>query len=83
MTDDERDARIETLTDAIAETNRAVNVLTTNVTSLTADVASLTSDVTSLTAGVTSLTGDVASLSRLMRTHLVEDHDYPDIDDDE
>lgn len=76
MTDDERDARIETLTDAIAETNRAVNVLTTNVTSLTAGVAALTGDVAALTA-------DVASLSRLMRTHLVEDHGYPDIDDGE
>lgn len=76
MTDDERDARIETLTDAIAETNRAVNALTTNVASLTGNVASLTGNVT-------SLTGDVASLSRMMRTHLVEDHDYPDIDDDE
>lgn len=62
MTDDERDARIETLTDAIADTNRAV--------AETSRIAAETSRV------VASLAGETAFLQRLMRTHLVVDHGY-------
>ena len=35
MTDDERDARIDTLIDAIADTNRNVNTLADDVAALT------------------------------------------------
>lgn len=55
MTDDERDARIDTLTDAIADTNH----------------------------NVAALTADVASLARLMRQHLIQDHGYPEVGDDD
>jgi hypothetical protein len=55
MTDDERDARIETLSDGIADTNRNVAILTR----------------------------DVLSLTRVMRAHLIHDHGYDDLGDDD
>lgn len=45
MTDDERDDRIDTLTDAVADTNRAVRELVGVVAGVSRDVASLTTVV--------------------------------------
>jgi hypothetical protein len=89
MTDDERDQRIDTLTDAIADTNRTVRALAVSVGALTADVQALTADVGGLTSGVGQLAGairttndGVASLTRLVHLHLHLDHDYPDLGDE-
>lgn len=66
MNDEERESRIETLTDAVAATNRNMGAA-----------------IAETNRAVAALTADVASLSRLMRAHLIHDHGYPEIDDDD
>lgn len=68
MTDAERDARIDTLTDAIADTNRAVMALAVNGERTESNV--------------TKLTANVDGLMWIMRQHLIVDHGYPEPEDD-
>lgn len=89
MTDDERDARIETLTDAIAATNRGLNDLRVQVAETSRGLDDLRGQVadTNAAIGQTStiaagLAADIASLARLMHSHLAHDHNYPEVDDD-
>lgn len=83
MTDDERDARIDTLTDAIADTNRNVNAIAGQVASLAGQVASLADAQAVTERHITLLASDITSLARLMRQHLRDDHGYPEIGDDD
>lgn len=68
MTDDERDARLETLIDLAADTNRRL--------------AALTTETASNTAAIGLLTKDIASLTRVMRLRLIHDHGYEPPDDE-
>lgn len=80
MTDGERDQRIETLTDAIAETNRNLGH---RIEQLAIEVAENSRTVTALLAVAAITNGNVNTLTELVHLHLHVDHDYPDLDDDD
>lgn len=78
MNDEERDARLESLLDAIADTNRTVAALSADTSNA---IAALAARQETTDRQLALLTTDIASLARLMRQHLVIDHGYPEIDE--
>lgn len=83
MTDDERDQRIGTLTDAIAETNRNINALGAKVDALIDQVDALTGVVEKQGTQIAQNSTQVDALVWIMRQHLIVDHGYdpgPDVD---
>lgn len=70
MTDDDRNARIETLADAIADTNRAVAGLSDHAERVDRQLERVDRQVDRVVLGIETL-ADVVQL------HLQNDHGYP------
>jgi len=81
--DEERDRRIETLTDAIADAHRAAAEAHRAAAGADARISRLAEQQEITGQRVALLADDIATLSRLMRQHLIVDHDYPTIEDDD